>query len=105
MTLHQVNTIGFYGFWSSFNRIPNEIFVNRNWSCRPNEPHVLKRPSTFESLKSALEYGPFVAFSAVGPTCYEIAPKLFTGLIDTSLEFYGWYKEALRVRCKAVSIK
>jgi len=97
---------------SFYHRVPEEITVNRNWSCRDDEPEnawknpYLVQPATVESVTQALVRGPFVAMSAVGPSCYSQAPRSLRRQIPDHPEVsvYGWTPGAKRISTQYVPI-
>ncbi len=90
---------------SFYKEVPEEIIVNRNWTCRPSEPEnawkkpYLIQPATVESVHDALARGPFVGISSVGPRCYSVEPSRFDGQISTypDVTVYGWKIGAERI--------
>lgn len=97
---------------SFYREIPTEITVNYNWSCRPSdEKNAWKRPylvqpATVKSIQDCLARGPFVAMSAVGPTCYSDEPTEFRRQISghKDLNVYGWKAGANRVSDRCVPV-
>lgn len=95
-----------------FSQIPNEIFIDRNWTCRPNEPEnawkrpYLVQPATVESVQEALARGPFIAQAKIGPSCYRDQPTSFDGQITQrpDIRVYGWPAGSKRVAGENVPV-
>lgn len=93
-------------------QIPDTFVINRNWSCRPNEPEnawkepYLTQPATVESITKALERGPFVAISGVGPQCYANGPKPFSQRIigHPDAVVHGWPAGSRRISNTAIPV-